>query len=180
VSPDTAGSRPPRPDAPGGGATLGAMATIYFYDVMVAVHVAAIVIAFGVTFAYPVFMPWITRNHPESLAVMHEVQGRIGKFLITPFATLALLAGIYLASDRDYWKQPWVTIPFVILIVLLGLGGAFFAPRERKLAALAKRDGATLSDEYHAAAKPVTIVGAVASLLVLVAVFVMIVKPFTA
>jgi len=156
------------------------MATIYFYDVMVAVHVAAIIIAFGVTFAYPVFMPWVTKNHPESLAVLHHIQDRVGKFLITPFATLALLAGIYLATDRHYWKQPWVTIPLVILIVLLGLGGAFFAPRERKLAELAERDGADLSEEYHAAARPVAVVGAISSALVLVAVFFMIVKPFTA
>lgn len=155
------------------------MATILFYDVVVAIHVAAIVMAFGVTFAYPVFIPWVVRNHPESLPVIHGIQDRVGKYLITPAATIALLAGVYLASDRDYWKQPWVTVPLVILVVLLGMGGAFFSPRERKLAELAKRDGTDLSEEYYAAARPVAIGGAIASVLVLVAIFMMIVKPFT-
>ncbi len=86
-------------------------------------------------------------DHP-----LHDVQGRLGKRLITPFATLLLLSGIYLASDRDLWDQTWVTVPLVILIVILGLGGAFFSPRERRLARLAERDlgpqrDGALSDE---------------------------------
>lgn len=154
------------------------MLAVLFYDVVVSVHVMAVVAAFGVTFAYPVFMPWVTRTSPEHLAVLHRIQDRVGKFLITPGATLALLTGIYLAADRDYFKEVWVTVPMVILIVLLGLGGAFFAPRERRLAELAERDGATPSDEYLAAARPVTVVGAISSLLVLVAIFFMVAKPF--
>jgi uncharacterized membrane protein len=154
---------------------------IFFYDVVVAIHVMCIVIAFGVTFAYPAILPWLTNKHPEAMPTIHEMQGRIGRFVITPFATLALLTGIYLAQDRDYFKEVWVTIPFVILIVLLGLGGAFFAPRERQLAALAQRDidaGGALSEEYHARARVVGIVGVLSSLLILFAIFCMVAKPF--
>lgn len=155
---------------------------ILFYDFVVAVHVMAIVMAFGVMFAYPVLLPWITKRHPEVLPVVHEGQNRIGRFLITPMATLALLTGIYLAADRDLFKETWVTIPMVIIIVLLGLGGAFFAPRERRLAELSRRDmgtaGGSLSAEYEAAARPVQIVGALSSALVLLAIFCMVAKPF--
>ena len=154
---------------------------ILFYDVVVAIHVMCIVIAFGVTFVYPVIIPWLTKTHPEAMGTVHEMQGRIGKLVITPFATLALLSGIYLAHDRDLFSKTWVTIPFVILIVLLGLGGAFFAPRERRLAELARRDteaGGALSEEYFATAKVVGMVGACASLLVLIAIFCMVAKPF--
>ena len=72
-------------------------------------------------------------------------------------------------------------IPLVILVLLLGLGGAFFTPREKALAAFAQRDlaaGGTLSDEYHASAKVLGIVGALSSLLVLIAIFSMVAKPF--
>jgi uncharacterized membrane protein len=154
---------------------------VFFYDVVVAVHVMCIVVAFGVTFAYPVLLPWITSRHPEALPVIHDGQGRIGRFLITPFATLALLTGIYLAADHDLFSKVWVTIPMVILIVLLGLGGAFFTPREKRLAELARRDvsaGGGLSPEYAAAAKPVEVVGALSSALILVAIFCMVAKPF--
>ena len=154
---------------------------ILFYQVVVAIHVMCIVIAFGVTFAYPAILPWLTKTHPETMPTIHEMQGRIGRFVITPFATLALLTGIYLAQDRDLFKEVWVTIPFVILIVLLGLGGAFFTPREKQLAALARRDidaGGALSDEYHGRARTVGIVGALSSLLILFAIFCMVARPF--
>ena len=154
---------------------------ILFYDVVVAIHVMCIVIAFGVTFVYPAIVPWLTRTHPRSMPTVHEVQVRIGRFVITPFATLALLTGIYLAQDRDLFKETWVTIPFVILIVLLGLGGAFFTPREKQLAVLARRDidaGGALSEEYHGKARAVGMVGALSSLLILFAIFCMVAKPF--
>src|SRR5919112_4519705 len=152
---------------------------IYFYDVILSVHIAAIVIAFGVTFAYPVLGIYVTREHPRFLPALHGAQERIGKFLITPAATVALLAGFYLASDRDYMGRVWVIVPLIILIALLGLGGAFFGPNEKRASELAARDVAaagpdgpvTLSPEYTALADRIAKVGALASLLILVAIF---------
>ena len=69
----------------------------------------------------------------------------------------------------------------MILIVLLGLGGAFFTPRERQLAALA---GATSTPAERSATSTtrrptvVGIVGALSSLLILIAIFCMVAKPF--
>ncbi|MDX6684852.1 MAG: hypothetical protein QOF86_980, partial [Baekduia sp.] len=40
------------------------MLAIAFYDVVLSVHVMAVVIAFGVTFAYPAFVPWVRKAHP--------------------------------------------------------------------------------------------------------------------
>jgi hypothetical protein len=154
---------------------------IRFFDVVVAIHVMCVVVAFGVTFAYPVIVPWLTAKHPAAMPAVHDAQVRIGRFLITPAGTLVLLTGIYLAADHHLFKEAWVTIPMVIIIVLLGLAGAFFTPRERELATLARRDldgGGALGDEYHAKARSVAIVDAVSSLLILVAIFSMVAKPF--
>lgn len=151
------------------------MLAILFYDVIVAVHVMAIVIAFGVTFAYPVLMPFLGRNHPQTLGPIHEAQERIGRLIIMPFATLALATGVYLASDRDLFGEVWVQVPMAILIILLGLGGAFFTPNERKAAELARTDPG--SPAYMAVVGRVAKVGALSSLLVLVAIFFMIAKP---
>jgi small-conductance mechanosensitive channel len=161
------------------------MLAIFFYDLVLSLHIAAILIAFGVTFAYPVLIPYLMRHHPRTMPAIHEAQDRIGKLVITPAATVALLAGAYLATDRHYWSEVWVTVPLIVLIVLLGLGGAFFAPNERKAAQLAARDVAASADdgevawslEYQAISRRIAIVGALASALVLVAVFFMTTKP---
>ncbi|MBI5106053.1 MAG: hypothetical protein HZB46_13920 [Solirubrobacterales bacterium] len=161
------------------------MLAVQFYDAVVALHVMAIVLAFGVTFAYPIMVPYVTRNHPAAVPAMYETMHLIGKRLITPAATVALLLGAYLASDRDYWSETWVTVPLVILIVLLGMGGAVFAPIERKLAELTARDvqGAgggpvAWSAEVESLARRNATAGAVASLLILVAIYFMVAKPF--
>jgi hypothetical protein len=157
---------------------------IYFYDVVLSVHIAAIVLAFGVTFAYPVLVPYFLANHPRSIPALHHAQGQIGKFLIVPMATVALAAGIYLASDRDLWGHVWVTVPLIILVGLLALGGVFFTPTEKRAAELAERDVAAAvgdevkwSPEYEAVGRRIAIVGGLSSLSVLVAIFFMTAKP---
>jgi uncharacterized membrane protein len=158
---------------------------IYFYDVVVSVHIMAIVAAFGVTFAYPIVGIYVTREHPRMLPVLHAAQDRLGKLLITPAATVALLAGFYLASDRDYMGKVWVIVPLIILIGIMGLGGAFFSPNERRAGELAARDVSAagpdgpvaLSPEYTAVAARIAKAGALSSFLVLVAIFFMAAKP---
>ena len=109
------------------------------------------------------------------MAVVHEVQGRIGRMVITPAATLALLAGVYLASTERLWSEPWVIVPFVILICILGLSGAVLAPAERRLAQLAGRDAA--GPEYDAAFRRLVTTETVLFGAVLVAIFLMVAKP---
>jgi uncharacterized membrane protein len=156
------------------------MLAIAFYDVVLAVHVMAVVAAFGVTFAYPVFVPWLRRAHPEAMPAVHESRDRIGRLLMSPGIAIVLIAGIYLASKADAWSKVWVTVPLVILILIGALGGMFFAPNERKLAELARRDLATggpFGAEYESLFARVATVGLVTIALVLVAIFFMVAKP---
>src|SRR5258708_10858660 len=113
---------------------------VTFYTFALAVHIAAIVIAFGVTFAYPVMYAVGSRRESRSMPGFHRIQASVGKFVISPFLGLALLAGIYLASKLHVWSDFYVQWGLAVIIVLGALGGAFFAPRERKLAELADRD----------------------------------------
>ena len=79
----------------------------------------------------------------------------------------------------------WVIVPLIILIGLLALGGAFFGPSEKRAAELAGRDVAAagpdgpviLSPEYTAVAARIAKVGALANVLILVAIFFMAAKP---
>lgn len=148
---------------------------ILFYDIVLFVHIAAVVIAFGVTFSYPIFGMLAQRAEAPQRAYLHRAQMAIGQRIINPGLLVIVLAGIYLASDRHYWSEPWVTIPLVIAIAIGGIGGAFMLPRERRLVELAEQG---CPPEYDQVAKQVAGVGALLSLLVLVAIFVMAVKPF--
>jgi hypothetical protein len=119
---------------------------VTFFTLVLAVHIAAIVIAFGITFAYPVLYAVGVRTEPRSMPGMHRIQDAVGKRVISPFMGLALLAGIYLASKLHVWSDFYVQWGLVVIIVLGALGGAFFAPRERRLAVLAERDIAAADD----------------------------------
>lgn len=158
------------------------MLAIAFYDVVLAVHIMAVVIAFGVIFVYPVIVPWLRRTHPASMPGLHAAQERITRMVIGPGMVVILAAGIYLASKADAWSKVWVSVPLVILVVIGGLGGAVLTPTERKLHALAERDlgsGATgeLSAEYDALLARWKAVAFASAGLVLVAIFLMTAKP---
>src|ERR1700730_8939597 len=122
---------------------------VTFYPFVLAVHIAAIVIAFGVTFAYPVMYAVGIRAEPRSMPGMHRIQDQVGKRVISPFMGLALLAGIYLAGKLHVWSDFYVQWGLGAIIVLGALGGAFFAPRERRLAELAERDIAAADQTSH-------------------------------
>jgi small-conductance mechanosensitive channel len=160
------------------------IASLRFFDVVLWLHITSVVVAFGVTFTYPVIVPLTVRTAPRNVPWLHRMQGAIGRFIVTPFATLILLTGIYLAADADVFSEWWVGVPIVIILLLLGLGGAYFAPRERRLAELAERDIAAAgegevvwSKEYEDLGRQAGTVGAIASLLIVIAIFVMVTGP---
>ena len=153
---------------------------VTFYTFVLAVHIAAIVIAFGVTFAYPVMYAVGIRAEPRSMPGLHRIQDAVGKRVISPFMGLALLAGIYLASKLHAWSDFYVQWGLGVIIVVGALGGAFFSPRERRLAALAERDvtasgdgEVAFSEEYQALRRQVLMVGLTANALILLTIYFM-------
>ncbi|HXD54112.1 MAG TPA: hypothetical protein VN618_05110 [Solirubrobacteraceae bacterium] len=153
---------------------------VTFYTFALAVHIAAIVIAFGVTFAYPVMYAVGIGKEPRSMPGVHRIQDSVGKFVISPFLGLALLAGIYLASKLHTWSDFYVQWGLGVIIVLGALGGAFFAPNERKLAELAERDVKAAGDgpvafsaEYQALRARVLRVNILGCVLVLLTIYFM-------
>lgn len=156
-----------------------------FYSFVLFLHITSAVIAFGVTFAYPVIQMAIMRGDVRALPAWHTAEEAVGRKLITPGATLVLLSGIYMAIDR--WGDlggVWFSAAGVIVLVLLGLGHGFFVPQSRKLKAQAEADLAAgaaesgqMSTAYEATGRRVALVGILSSLLVLVALLLMVWKP---
>ncbi|MEY2443059.1 MAG: hypothetical protein QOJ46_2485 [bacterium] len=155
------------------------MIAFMFYDVVLAIHILAVVIAFGVVFAYPV-LDAVLKGSGVQLSALHRLHVALATRLVQPAMTVVLLAGLYLALDRDVLGKPWVSGPFAILVILFGLTGAVLVPTDKRLAELAERDqkaGGPPSADYLAESRKADIVGSIALLLVVVAIFLMTVKP---
>jgi hypothetical protein len=127
----------------------------------------------------------VAAKHPEHLPYTYRLEHTIGTRLIMPGLAVIILAGAYLASKSHAWGEAWVIVPFIIAVVLGGMGGMLFTPTERKLIEVAGSDVVAsaggevrYSAEHDALARRLQVGGAVASLLVLVAIFFMTAKPF--
>ncbi|HEY8584976.1 MAG TPA: DUF2269 family protein [Capillimicrobium sp.] len=152
------------------------MLAVQMYDVVLWVHIVAVVVAFGGVFSYPVWFAVASRAAPTQRAFFHEAQARVGKTVISPGLLVILLAGAYMATDRDLWSEPWVTVPLVILIVVGGLGGGYLGPREERLAELAR--SGDVGPAYEAEFRRVRTVSYLLMALIVIAIYFMTAKPF--
>jgi hypothetical protein len=151
------------------------LAAIRFYDVVLWLHITAVVVAFGALFAYPVFLA-VNAGRPIALrASLHHAQIAFSKRVTGPAIGVILLAGVYLATDGHYWSKPWVSGPFILLLVIAGLGATVLRRGEEKLAATAE---AGEEAEYAAALAQVRTWTYVTLALIVVTIFIMTAKPF--
>src|SRR3954447_19833868 len=146
---------------------------VTFYDVVKWIHIMAVVIAFGAAFTYPVWFRFVMRAPTDQRAFFHRTQAFIGQWVISPGLLVIVLAGGYMATDRDYWSKVWVTIPLIIAIGLGALGGVFFGPKEKQLAELSAAGG---GPEYTRVFTQVRNVTYVALALVAIAAYMMVTK----
>ena len=163
------------------------LAAISLYDVSLFVHITAVVVGFGATFAESIAFPVALGLDPRHLPYVHRLGIAINRWLAPPALVVILLTGIYQVaeSDADFsFGDPWISATFAIVIVLSGLNGAYFIPEDGRLAAMAERELAdagpgavALSEDYQRRARTVGIAGAVAGVLVVVAIFLMVTKP---
>jgi hypothetical protein len=156
---------------------------VAFFQVVLAVHIMAVVVTFGVIFAYPLIQLVGDRLDPRAIPWYHRVQRTIGQRLISPGLLVVLVAGIYLASKLHQWSFFYVQWGLAVAIVIGALGGLFFSPNERRLAELAERDVASAgagevvwSPEYLALRRRNALVGNAVAIIVLVTIYVMTVQ----
>lgn len=158
---------------------------VQFYDVIVWLHVSAVVLAFGPTFAYGIYFATAGPRYPRSIPAILEAQNVINRTMVTIGAVVILVTGIYLAADRWDFGYFFVTWGLVAIIVLLGLVHGFFIPHERRALEAAKRDidsaGAgdvAFGEEFNRESGASARMGPIAGLIVIVTIYVMAAKPF--
>lgn len=157
------------------------------FKIVLAIHIMAVVIAFGATFAYPLVFAIGSRQDPRSLPLLHRLEYSIERWILNPTLVVVLGAGIYLASNQHLWKEFFVQWGIAMVIVIGGLAGAVMIPTSKRAEEIARRDieasgpseagetGTTIafSDEYKALVRRLAIVGTSLSTLVLVTIFFM-------
>jgi uncharacterized membrane protein len=155
------------------------------YEFSVFLHIAAVVVGFGATFAESVMFPVAMKLDKRHLPYVHRLQLAINQWLTTPALVVVLATGIYQTSDADFdFGDFWISASLTIVIVLGGLIGAYFIPTDRRLGAMVEREIAAagqgevvLSNEYLRRSRIEGVVGAFAGVLILVAIYLMVTKP---
>ena len=153
---------------------------VVLWELVLALHILAVVVAFGATFAYPVIFA-VAAKEPRSLPTVYRVIHAISRRVISPGLVLVVVCGIYLASKLHLWSSFFVQWGLAVAIVIGAVEGMFMGPREKRLIAVAEGDVAGAgageieqSAEHRALARSVGAVGALLDLLVVLTIYFMV------
>ena len=94
------------------------MLAVSGYDVVMAIHIMAVVIAFGWTFTLPVVYAIAARQDPRSLPTLHRVEFAIFRYVANPALVIVLAAGIFLASDGHHWSEFFVQWGIAAVVIV--------------------------------------------------------------
>ncbi len=157
------------------------LASVTAYGIGKFVHVLAVVLAFGPTYAYPVFAAVAQRVDPRSVPTILRGILKSDLIFVTPGMLVLLVAGIYFQAEGN-WEasESWLSVGYLAILILFGMAHAFFRPQTKRALEIAERDladGGELGPEFEAVSKRIALGGQIASVIVIVTIFFMVVKP---
>ncbi len=154
---------------------------VAFFEVVLALHILAVVIAFGATFAYPVFLAAVTKADPRALPSLYRAFHAVSQRVILPGLAVVVICGIYLASKLHVWSDFFVQWGLGVAIVIGAIEGMLLGPSERRLVEAADRDLAAAGEgpltpgaEHQALARRIGAIGATMDLLVVITIYFMV------
>ncbi len=155
------------------------------YELSLFVHITAVVVGLGATFAESVMFPVAMKTSPRHLPYVHRLQLTLNVYFASPALLIVLLTGAYQMAEGNWdWGDAWVSGSLLIVLAIGAINGAYFIPTDRKLLPMAERDieasgggEVKLSEEYLSKGRTEGIVGAIAGALVVIAIFLMVTKP---
>ena len=158
---------------------------VTFYNVVVWLHISSVVLAFGPTFAFGLYIALAQRKYPRAMPAILESQIAITRSFVTLGGILIFITGMYLAGDVWEFGDFFVIWGLLATIALLGLSHAFFIPNDQRALRAAKRDieaagpgEVEFSGEFNEISGRSARMGPIAGLLVILTVYVMAAKPF--
>ena len=153
------------------------------YHIELFLHVIAVIIVFGITFAYPFLQGAAERAGTTQTRFALGVIRRLETYVVTPGAVLVLIfGGILIGNDKLPYKDDmpaWLITSIVLF--LIAFAAALFVQRPNLKKALAVLDevpdGAPLPAEYEPLGKRMQMVGGMQGLVIIVIAFLMVYKP---
>jgi hypothetical protein len=156
------------------------LVAVGFYEVVLALHILAVVIAFGATFAYPVLLGVVAKSDTRALPALYRALHAISQRVIMPGVAAILVFGIYLASHLHLWSSFFVQWGLGVVIVIGAVEGAYLGPREKRLIEVADQDVAaagegpvSFSTEHDSLVRLIGLIGALMDLLVIITIYFM-------
>ena len=146
---------------------------VSFYDVVLWLHITAVVVGFGGTFAYGIIIATAAKQDPRAIPAVLAGVTQNSKTLVTGGGVLVLLTGIYLAADAWSMGDFFVSWGFVAVLVLIGMTHTVFRQNE-ELAA----KSAPGTPEHERAMGNLSRFGPIAGIIIVVTIYVMSAKPF--
>jgi Predicted integral membrane protein (DUF2269) len=160
-------------------------ADVQFYDVIVWLHISSVVVGFGPTFAFGLYLALASRKYPRSMPAILDAQCTISRTMVTIAALVILGSGIYLAADRWEFSDFFVVAGLVAVVVLLAMVHLYFVPNEVRARKIAERDieaagsgEVKFSDEFDRRMRGSAIAGPIAGLIIIVTIYFMATKVF--
>jgi uncharacterized membrane protein len=155
------------------------------YNFSIFLHITAVMVGFGSTFALAVAEPVAMKLDPRHIPYVHQLSMTLNRYFATPGLVIVLVTGFYQVSEGNWdLGDFWISGTIVIVIAIGAIVGAVFTPGAVKLKAFAERDIAAagdgpvqMSEDYQQLAKRDMIFGPITGLLLVAAVFLMTVKP---
>ncbi|MCB0857301.1 MAG: DUF2269 family protein [Solirubrobacterales bacterium] len=155
------------------------------FELSLWIHVTAVVVGLGMTFAEALLFPVAMKMNPRHLPYVHRMQLTINRYVASPALLLILITGVYQVSEASIsFGAFWISASFAIVIILGGLNGAYFIPSDKKLEAMLNAEIAaagdsefTPSEEYMSKAKVQGILGPISGILIVLAIYLMIAQP---
>ncbi len=154
------------------------------YDFILALHIVAVVLAFGWTFALPLMYVVASRHGLRSLPLLHRIEYTAMRVLLNPALAVVLGAGIFLAGDGHHWGEFFVAWGLAAAVVIGAVAGSVMIPTARRAEAAALADLAAAgegepqqSPEYQGLVRRLNAWGSLLWVLVVATIVVMAVKP---
>ena len=150
------------------------------YKLVLVLHLLTVIVGFGGMFIAGFYGNEArSRPGPEGLAVAEttlKVTGMAPTMAVYAVPILGIL--LILLSD-DTWKfsEAWISLSFLLYIVLMGLATGIQVPAIRKMVALRQGAQGSQSGEMQALGKKAATVGGIVNVLWVVILFLMVFKP---
>ena len=153
------------------------------YHIELFLHVIAVIIVFGITFAYPILQGAAERAGTVQTRFAIGLIHRLETYVVTPGAVLVLIfGGILIGNDKLPYKDDmpaWLITAIVLFLIAFGTAIFVQRPNLNKARAILEKapDGAPLPAEYEPIGKQMQMVGGMLGLLIIVIAFLMVYKP---